>query len=64
MIATSDNTDCHHNAVLVAFDEQAAKGLSADEVRKRWPRFFGICPDCGDRLIKYASWAHFTSGDW
>jgi hypothetical protein len=55
---------CVHAGAVVAFDEEAARGLEADEVRKRWPRFFGACPDCGCSLIKYASAMHYVMGDW
>jgi hypothetical protein len=35
------------------------------EVRKRWPRLNGTCPlGCGYVGIAYASWAHYTAGDW
>lgn len=53
---------CGHG---VTFDEEAAKGLPTEEVRKRWPRLFGQCPkDCGFSGIAYASWAHYICGDW
>lgn len=55
---------CGHLAALPPFDEQAATGLSVAEVRRRWPRFFGACPDCGGQVIAYASAAHFAMGDW
>lgn len=56
--------ECDHDAVKVEFDEEAAKGLDAHEVQRRWPRFFGQCPECGQQLIKYASMAHYLHGDW
>lgn len=34
------------------------------EIRKRWPRFDGECPDCGKHLIAYASSEHYIFGDW
>jgi hypothetical protein len=38
---------------------------SVREVRKRWPRLHGLCPKgCGYNGIYYASWEHYTSGDW
>lgn len=46
------------------FDAEAARGLSAEEVRKRWPRFYGPCPDCNTTVIHYASTAHYVLGDW
>jgi len=47
-----------------AFDEEAAKGLSAEDVRRRWPRRFGPCSACGEGGIAYASFLHYVSGDW
>lgn len=65
---------CAHDAVKVEFDEVQARLLEEGgqydsyeltrEIRKRWPRFFGNCPDCGQQVIKYASSAHFVWGDW
>lgn len=55
---------CKHPRCAVAFDEDAARGLSAEEVRKRWPRFYGLCPDCNTEVIRYASTAHRVLGDW
>jgi len=53
---------CDHG---VTFDEEAAKGLSASEVRRRWPRMHGLCPKgCGFNGIAYASYAHYIFGDW
>jgi hypothetical protein len=46
------------------YHEAAARGLSAEEVRKRWPRFYGLCPDCNTEVIHYASTAHYVLGDW
>lgn len=56
--------ECQHEKTIPDFDEEAAKGLDATEVRKRWPRFFGECPDCGVQIISYASNMHYHSGDW
>jgi hypothetical protein len=37
----------------------------ASEIRKRWPRLWGPCPKgCGYNGIAYASYAHYTMGDW
>lgn len=62
--AHPDPAQCGHPRTLPPFDEAAAHGLSAEEVRRRWPRFWGTCPHCGARTIGYASWAHFVAGDW
>lgn len=55
---------CQHPNVTVLFDYEASKGLSAEEVRKRWPRFHGRCPDCEYYGVIYASREHMYSGDW
>jgi len=35
------------------------------EIRRRWPRLCGPCPKgCGYNGIYYASWEHYTMGDW
>jgi hypothetical protein len=52
---------CDHG---VTFDEEAAKDLSVAEIRKRWPRKWVDCAECGFRGIAYASYAHYIYGDW
>lgn len=60
---------CDHG---VTFDERAWHKadvgivmMTAEEVRKRWPRLDGDCPKgCGYRGIAYASRLHFIAGDW
>jgi hypothetical protein len=57
--------ECLHRGLLIpSFDLEAAKGLSSDEVRQRWPRSENCCPDCGSTVVGYADLAHFTAGDW
>jgi hypothetical protein len=63
-VAGMSETDCAHPSATPAFDEEAARPLPAAEVRERWPRFFGTCPDCGISGIFYASFAHYVMGDW
>jgi hypothetical protein len=53
--------ECNHG---VTFDPEAARDLSADEVRRRWPRFSGFCFRCGFSGIFYASFEHYVAGDW
>lgn len=55
---------CEHPKTIPAFDAAAALGLSSREVKRKWPRFFGNCPDCGEQVIGYASFEHYLSGDW
>lgn len=55
---------CDHSIATPTFDERAAEGLSSSEIRKRWPRFMGSCPSCGEPVILYASLSHFLEGDW
>ena len=62
---------CTHG---ITFDEEAARGLSSDEVRRRWPRGWfwdgAPCPlGCGygvgsNGSIYYASFMHYLAGDW
>lgn len=56
----SDGPPCDHG---VKFDPEAARILSPEAIRQRWPRFFGECA-CGYHGIAYASWEHFIAGDW
>ena len=55
---------CRHPYSTPAFDEDAARSLDAYEVRRRWPRFDGVCPFCRERVIMYASYAHYILGDY
>jgi len=59
-LRVTDMASCPCGKVTVTFDPMAARGLSANEVRKRWPR--GQCQDCN--AIVYASSAHYIEGDW
>lgn len=64
LIRSKDPETCEHPKCTPKFDADAAKGLDPVEIRKRWPRFSGECPDCLQRLISYASWMHYIAGDW
>lgn len=55
---------CEHVGVPVAYDSDEAKTMDSLAIRKRFPRFHGNCPDCGQQLIKYASFEHYIAGDW
>lgn len=62
---TVDSSACKHPRVgHPTFDEAAARGLSDAEIRRRWPRFEGPCPDCQAHMICYASIEHYILGDW
>lgn len=52
---------CNHGCY---FDEGEAQSCDYTEVRKRWPRFFGLCSECGYQGIYYDSMAHYIYGDW
>lgn len=54
----------HEAAPSPPFDEEAARGLSSTEIQRRWPRWVGRCPGCGQVLIRYASALHYVAGDW
>ena len=59
---TEQQKSCTHG---VTFDAEAAKGLSAREIQRRWPRGAGPCPlGCGLNGTFYASYEHYLSGDW
>lgn len=54
--------ECDHG---ISFNEEASKGLSSEEVRKKWPRLGGECAKgCGYNGNYYASFAHMIAGDW
>ena len=55
---------CAHEKSMPKFDEAAAAGMDTAEVRKKYPRFMGKCPECGEMVILYASFAHYVYGDW
>jgi len=38
--------------------------MSDAEVRRDYPRFDGVCEDCGQRVILYGSYTHLVAGDW
>lgn len=54
---------CRHAGATPAFDEEAARGLSSDEIRERWPRGHK-CPNCGLQAEFYASHSHYSMGGW
>ncbi|MDB4278016.1 hypothetical protein N9917_00140 [Deltaproteobacteria bacterium] len=63
--AVMDDPDaCKHLSVMPEFDEEDAKGMSALEIKKKYPRFMGSCPECGGNVILYASFMHYINGDW
>lgn len=46
-------------------DGKVLASLSASEIREMWPRLDGECPKgCGYRGLAYASYKHYTWGDW
>lgn len=59
-----DPKECTHEKVTPTVTDEQLKGLDAGEVRARYPRFVGKCPDCGTELIAYASRYHYMAGDW
>ncbi len=58
--------DCDHVRCVPpnGFDEESAKPMTVAEVRRRFPRFFGRCPDCGDEVPAYVSYEHYAAGEW
>lgn len=59
-LISPEDCKCH----VLPFDEEAAKTMTASEVRVRYPRFFGRCSSCGYYGIAYSSFAHYIYGDW
>jgi len=56
--------NCEHLSIMPEFNEKEAQSMSSYEVREKYPRFCGRCPDCGLNLILYASFTHYLAGDW
>lgn len=61
--AKNDGCSCGRPFPSVPFDADRVEGLSAAEVRKLFPRKEHKCK-CGATTILYASFYHFTAGDW
>ena len=59
-----EETGCKHEKCCPEFNSEEAKNLDSYEVRKKYPRFMGACPDCGSQVIYYASAEHYIMGDW
>ena len=55
---------CNHVKCVPVFDAEKAKTMSADEIRKAYPRFEGRCPDCDTLVIIYADLSQYIGGDW
>lgn len=55
---------CEHPKVIPEFDEKAAREMTVWQIRQKYPRFSGKCPDCGYEGIIYASYAHYIYGDY
>lgn len=58
------NGDCQHTTVAPKYNDQDFGTLDEYEVRRRFPRFDGTCPECGTRIIIYSSYMHYIAGDW
>lgn len=60
-----NSSECLHQTCLPAFDLKEAEQLKDSfAVRKRFPRFWGVCAECGSSVIAYASYEHYIMGDW
>lgn len=55
---------CAHPRCQPDFDSEAAKSMTPDQVKQKYPRFYGQCPDCKAHLSVYASFEHYIAGDW
>lgn len=61
---TKSPDECTHEKCTPKWDEVDAQTLSSDEVREKYPRFSGTCPDCGWYGIIYASQMQYIMGDY
>lgn len=60
--APPETPKCDHGVV---FPDDVDENMSVEEVRRRYPRLFGPCPEgCGFSGIAYASYLHYVMGDW
>lgn len=59
-----DPNECQHAKCQPAWDAEKAKGMDEREIRKVFPRFDGVCPDCKERVIVYASFEQYIGGDY
>lgn len=55
---------CTHPQVMPQYRDADFENLSASEIKQKFPRFFGQCPDCGEQVILYSSTLHYIAGDW
>lgn len=58
--------NCLHDKCIPHYDPKDVQenNLNAVQVRHKYPRFDGYCPDCGQHIIMYASFEHYIAGDW
>ncbi len=59
-----DKKNCTHAKCMPEFNEEEAEKMTAKQIREKYPRFQGICPDCGEQLIMYASTKQYIYGDY
>lgn len=56
---------CRHAAVTPTVPaDDVLSSMSVEDIRAKHPRFEGVCPDCGGRVIAYGSFMHYIAGDW
>ncbi len=62
---TPDPNACTHSRCpRPAYDSARAALMSVAEIKRIYPRTEEKCPDCGTRVIMYASADHYIMGDW
>lgn len=59
-----DKIECDHEKVTPKYKDSDFIGLDEYEIQRKFPRFDGVCPDCGTLLIAYSSTMHYIAGDW
>jgi hypothetical protein len=65
IIKLPNHQDCNHGVFFDEIEYRKDPNISVAEIRKKWPRGFGLCPKgCGFNGIAYASYLHYIAGDW
>ena len=58
------NPDCPHTPHLPRFNVDACAKQTAKQARASYPRFDGVCTQCGQHVTLYASMDHYQRGEW
>lgn len=65
VLKLTEHKDCDHGVVFGEEEYKKHPNMTSAEVKKRWPRGWGLCPKgCGYEGIACASFLHYIAGDW